>query len=281
MSQQTYPVKCECGVIHQCPAGYAGSKFGCPCGKVVEVPVLSVLRTTVIEGETSPEAEVMARGRLGQLPMETECVNCGRESDAVESVLVECERPKDSMSGLTFLLGLLFFSCFGWLGVGLWLLFGRITMRDVVGEYVAYDLPVRVCGDCGVELTTSGQAMRAVTLTPLYARLLAKHPTAYAITCTAVPGVQFANPHRTRRRRRRLMWLSGIASGALVSVTSFWMCVELLIPSLPGMDHSTRSLAGVAAGVVALGGGVLSGWSLAGVVSRAHRRLFPDEPPAD
>ncbi len=278
MSQQTYPVRCGCGKVHQCPAGYAGTRFACPCGKAVEVPTLSALRTTVIEGETSPETEVAARGRLGQLPLEQECVNCGRETDRAVAVLVECARPRSGMSGVTFLLGFLFFACFGWLGIVLWYWFGRITMRDVIGEYLAYELPVRVCTDCGADLTSSGAAMRAVTLTPLYARLLAKHPNAFAITCSAAPGVRFANPYRTRQRRRRLMWLAGIASGVLVFVTSLWAAVVYLVPLLPGVDNSTRTLARVAVGVVALGGGVLAGWGVSRVVGRLHRSCFPDEP---
>lgn len=280
MSQQTYPVKCGCGKVHQCPAGYAGTRFACPCGKAVEVPTLSVLRTTVIEGETSPETEVAARGRLGQLPLEDECVNCGRETDRAVAVLVECERPKSSISVVSLIAGSLLFALCGWLGLILWFVFGRVRMRDVTGEYVAYELPVRVCGDCGSELTTSGAAMRAVTLTPLYARLVAQHPNAFAITCSAAPGVVFANPYRTRRRRRRLMWMAGIASGVVVFVSSLWAAVDYVVPVLPGVDNSTRTLARVAVGVVALGGGVLAGWGVARVFGRLHRHLFPDEPPA-
>lgn len=280
MSQQTYPVKCECGKVHQCPAGYAGTRFACPCGKTVEVPTLSVLRTTVIEGETSPETEVAARGRLGQLPLEEECVNCGRETDRVESVVLECERPTSGFPVAAIVLGFVLFACLGWMGVLLWYVFGRIRLRDVTGEYVAYELPVRVCGECGGELTTSAASMRAVLFTPLYARLVAKHPNAFVITCSGAPGVVFANPYRTRRRRRRLMWLAGIASGVLVFAMSLWAAVDHLVPVLPGVDRATRPLAKVAVGVIALGGGVLAGWGVSLVVGRLHRHLFPDEPPA-
>ncbi len=44
MSQQTYPVACACGKVHQVPAGYAGTQMQCPCGVVIAVPSLSELR---------------------------------------------------------------------------------------------------------------------------------------------------------------------------------------------------------------------------------------------
>ena len=54
MSQQTYPVACECGKEHAVTAGQAGSSLGCGCGRTVAVPAYSVLRTRVAGEWASP-----------------------------------------------------------------------------------------------------------------------------------------------------------------------------------------------------------------------------------
>lgn len=275
MEQQTYPVKCECGVVHQCPAGYAGTRFACKCGKVVEVPVLSALRTTVIEGQTTPEAEVEARSRLGQLPLEQECVICARPTAEQVTVVVECKRHKERMT-FSERLVLRMFTIFGWFGLLFWVVARKWLKRDVMREYIAYELPVRACEVCGSTLTSSVPATEAVKLTPLYARLLASHPNAFVIASSALPGRRFPNPYRNRRRRRWLMAWSGIASCFAFFASTMWIGRDYLWPMVD-LGPKTGPPVITAFVVVALAGAVLTGWGVCRLVGHFHRVYFPDE----
>ncbi len=61
MSQQTYPVICDCGKVHEVTGGQAGSSFPCGCGKTVEVPTLGTLKRSVGQSAVSADWEIEHR----------------------------------------------------------------------------------------------------------------------------------------------------------------------------------------------------------------------------
>lgn len=175
MSQQTYPVTCECGKEHAVTGGQAGSTVACECGRTVEVPTLGTLKRSVGQSAVSADWEIEHRLKEGSLPVETECVLCGAMTTDTLPVRVECERAEVK-------------SAFKWwyfvfFPLGMWFLIGMIvaqlTGRErLEGRDVAFRLPVRVCAGCRSQVQTVEGARAALMKCELYARLLVKYPHA-------------------------------------------------------------------------------------------------------
>jgi hypothetical protein len=192
MSQQTYPVACECGKVHQCPTGYAGSKFACHCGKPVEVPGLSDLRRMALEQGVPAEHEVELRIREESLPIETECVLCGEVTPAAVMTGLICSPIKPTpthhwwlwfcLTTCAFLLIaypgffviLLAVYLFVVIPVFLWWRIKRPPQKP--GKW--FTVPVRVCDECAPRMDDPAGASEAVNATPLYRRLLEGYPDA-------------------------------------------------------------------------------------------------------
>ncbi len=175
MSQQTYPVRCECGKEHQVTGGQAGSGFECACGRRVDVPTLGVLKRSVGQSAVSADLEIEHRLKEGSLPVECDCVLCGATTGDTLSVRVECERAEAKSE----------FKWWYWLflPLGMWFLLtlfiAQVTRRDDRhGRDVHFRLPVRVCRGCRPRVRTAEEARATLGRSELYARLLAKYPHA-------------------------------------------------------------------------------------------------------
>lgn len=230
----------------------------------------------------NPVATVHALARAGQLPVECECVRCGQPTSEVVRLLVECEKP-EVRSAVPVVVTIMLFVLFR--GIGL--LFSRLLASrmgtQTVGDYIAFDLPVRVCGECKELLADPDQARAALLATPLYASLLRQYPNAVIVESSLAPGRRMPNPHRRRKNRRLIMWLVGV----WVCLASFFTVLIITAEQLPvsgvsgGEAQSRRLWILAAVAVAALGGGILTGWGMAKIVGNVHRHFRPDVPKQD
>ncbi len=175
MSQQTYPVACACGTVHDVTGGQAGSSFPCGCGQAVEVPTLGALKRSVGESSVSADWEIEHRLADGSLPDEDECVLCDLPTADTLPVSVVCER-SEVRSDIKWWYWL-------FLPLGLWFVIGMLVAKlndrkRQLGRDVAFRLPVRVCESCRPKVRTAEEARDALQQSELYARLLAKYPHA-------------------------------------------------------------------------------------------------------
>lgn len=185
MSQQTYPVKCGCGKVHQCPAGYAGTRFACPCGKAVEVPVLSKLRAAAGEAVLSPDVEIPTLMAARALPLEDDCALCGCATTETLMLLATCERPSIKAKPV-FWVGM-FFLLFAPIGILLRLILTVAGLRNAASEEptgrdVQLRFPLRMCQSCASEVSSWDVIRDAMRRTPVYARLLDKYPACQLAT---------------------------------------------------------------------------------------------------
>lgn len=260
MSQQTYPLKCDCGATHRVTSGQAGSSVACACGKGVSVPSYSVLRTLAADDWPTADVELDARRRLGQLPLETECVLCGTRTDGVRNFVVELERPQVSTQRPIWLTLLLL--PLGWIG---WIIEMMVPEQTVVvGEHKQIELPVRVCGRCGPRLYQPGEAKRALQQTPLYARLLRRHPKA---RLPGYPAGEIEAKRGTRKARR-------FAVGWFVGMVATLGCVLGLIAIPKQLEGRLRNPEAVVFGLIAVS--ALVGTGVGYAAGRLHRRLWPE-----
>jgi hypothetical protein len=178
MTQQTYPVACECGVVHQCPAGYAGSRFACKCGKRVEVPVLSELRAGAGQAVLSPDAEIPALMAAKALPEEEDCCLCGCRTPDTLMLLATCEMPEaPSAVGQIAKSGCLLAPVLGFWGILIAAVrLQQISKAEATGRQVQLRFPLRMCQACAAEVSSWDVVRRAMRRTPVYARLLDKYP---------------------------------------------------------------------------------------------------------
>lgn len=179
-------VTCTCGLAYQVPGSRAGSKMACRCGRTVVVPARE--RTPppatlppdgsggAADDDLIPTIKRMLRTR--ELPPAGKCPLSGKPADDVVVFRLhfdpEAERRLAEDAGQTSS----GWSLLGWLG-------GRpapaapeprTARRDVW-----VDMPLRVTRDAHAEIihTTSQKQFRDLLRTvPIYARLLAAHPTA-------------------------------------------------------------------------------------------------------
>jgi hypothetical protein len=163
-----YPVVCECGRKQWVPAGAAGRRLPCPCGREVAVPALHILRRDAGEMAVSPELMIEALLRENGLPEGPDCVVCSAATDEVRYVWADCEKPTIKKPGWTINPLMLLFG---------WWVFYRSGETRVLGRDITYRLPLRVCRVCADGLRGSG-VKDILCRVPLYERLLQKYPKA-------------------------------------------------------------------------------------------------------
>jgi hypothetical protein len=173
MAAKTYPVGCECGATIHVPGTSAGTTFTCQCGRQVEVPGLARLKASVGQAVLSADLELQHLTAAEALPLEKDCVICGRTTDDQVAYRVVCERPETKgrvpLWQQVLLMGL----------SPLLYVFHMSGQRvEVHGRDVAFRLPVRVCEGCAQTLTTPAAVRDAMDETPVYARLFDKYPDA-------------------------------------------------------------------------------------------------------
>lgn len=173
-SPVTYPFPCECGAELRAAATEAGTRKPCGCGRLAEVPSLARLKAAVGESAASADMQVEQLLMNGRLPLEADCVVCGRATTNRLRAVVTCER-QEVVRERTRLESVAGFLLFGLLG---WLVFRSNRPIGTRGTDRIFDLPIRLCEPCGREVTTADQARDALRRTPLYAALLDKYPRA-------------------------------------------------------------------------------------------------------
>jgi len=199
-------VTCICGLVYQVPSSRAGSKMACRCGRAVTVPgrERTPAPATVAPGAAAPVEEddlvhtIKRMLRTRELPPAGKCPVTGRNADDVvvfrlrfdpeaERRLAEDAEPKSGS-----------WSLFGWLG-------GRSGATEAPADteaakrLVAVDMPLRVSREAHAEIirSTSQKQFRDLLRTvPVYARLLAAHPTARIATLPRHSDGQPTNPTR-------------------------------------------------------------------------------------
>ena len=169
---------CECGDQVAVRESDAGTTALCHCGRTVVIPSLHKLRRRagVYESSLPPDRVVETLLLAGKLPEEADCVLCGLSTDASICCTTECERSfaqDGQLPWWVYLLGLL---TFGWFGVFVVNVSeGSVKVR---GTDRIFPLPLRVCDACQHQLTSPEKVKAALSLVPLYRRLLNKYPNA-------------------------------------------------------------------------------------------------------
>lgn len=178
MSQRTYPVECECGIVHRCPAGYAGSQFACKCGKTVEVPLLSQLRAAAGQAVLSPEVEIQTLMTQKALPVEHDCCLCGCETTETLMLMATCEMPEPPSAARQMARsGCALAPWFGFLGMVVALVkLQQEYKSDPTGQEVRVRFPLRMCATCASDVSSWDVIREAMKRTPVYRRLLRKYP---------------------------------------------------------------------------------------------------------
>jgi hypothetical protein len=282
VSQQTYPVACACGKVHQCPAGYAGSKFACPCGKVVVVPGLAELRQLALQQGVPAEHELELRIRNQSLPVETECVLCVTPTKTAVMIGIICiPLPMRPTPGwwkwvlvalwlmlfvayqATFLL-LIVLVTFVSVPIFLW---RRSHQKPMLGKW--FTVPVRVCTECVPRLDTRGGLSEAVNATRLYRRLLEGYPEAQLLRPGWVIGTRLITPQSRQ-------WERGQASGWAVVLSSVAVFASLKFGVEPWLAQTP--IGGWNVGTLIIAGAVslLAGLGVGRAVGGLHRHFRPD-----
>ena len=179
-------VTCTCGLAYQVPGSRAGSKMACRCGRTVVVPARE---------RTPPPATLPPDGsggaaddelihtikrmlRTRELPAPGKCPLSGKA--AADVVVFRLHFDPDAERRLAADAGAKSsgWSLFGWLGGRS----GAATQEPETSRRdVWVDMPLRVAHEAHAEIihTTSQKQFRDLLRTvPIYARLLAAHPTA-------------------------------------------------------------------------------------------------------
>jgi hypothetical protein len=181
---KTYPVACECTIVHEVPGTDAGKMFDCSCGQKVEIPRLSLLRKSAGEETLSIDLELEHRLRDNSLPDERDCLSCDLPTDEKVMIEIHCESPflkspssdSDGAVGLIGVLGGAMFHGFAGLLMSMFPKSAPDQDRPrEIGKFVAYQLPLRVCPSCW-QKTRSSQCKALVLKVPLYRRLIEKYP---------------------------------------------------------------------------------------------------------
>lgn len=171
----SYSVVCDCGRSLPVAATDAGAAVPCGCGRSIEVPPLHRLRLGAGESALSPAVQLRAMLLRGDLPGTDACAVCGRRTDGLARVVVQCEKAvvktdadRADQVGC-FVLGLML----GWI-----VLIRPPREYRVLGEDVVFSVPVRVCDGCGPDLDHPDHLREALRQTPAYAAVLDRYPAA-------------------------------------------------------------------------------------------------------
>ncbi len=175
-----YPIRCECGKEQRVPGSMAGSILNCPCGRQIEVPALSKLRSLAGQRVLSPEVRLEQMLQLAMLPSEKQCVICGAETKNVAHFWAICERVQVEsppsgkvlwlMVPLTIFLGI----CSA--AFALFYILNRSQGERQHGNDVRLRLPLRICEQCAPKLKNPSELEKSVWSVPDYRELLDKYP---------------------------------------------------------------------------------------------------------
>ena len=170
-------VTCECGSRLAVSPSMAGQVAVCTCGKSVQVPRLSELRRAVgLDAfEVSISDRLHAMSRDGRLPVERECVACGKPTQERLECSVECERP--------YAKGPSFWKSFFVMLLGpIWAMAAMkrdYDATEVHGNELVIRTPIRICRSCFESGSFSKRrCVELLRKTGHYARLLDAYPKA-------------------------------------------------------------------------------------------------------
>jgi len=184
-------VTCTCGLVYSVSSSKAGSMMACRCGRVVTVPAVDRSAKPPVSnvGRDAPhEADgdddtihtIKRMLRTRELPAPGRCPHSGKPANdvvvfrlhfdpVVEEELAAGAQAAQKSRGL-----------FGWFGGR-----GGATIATkssrAVGHDVWVDMPVRVARESHTEILASRsqkQFRDMLRTVPIYAKLLAEHPTA-------------------------------------------------------------------------------------------------------
>lgn len=179
-------VTCTCGLAYQVPGSRAGSKMACRCGRTVVVPMRERTpppATLPPDGSGGVADDDLIHGikrmlRTRELPLAGKCPLSGKPADDVVVFRLHFDPEAERRLAEDAVQKASGWSLFGWLG-------GRSAAATDEAETarrdVWVDMPLRVAREAHAELihTTSQKQFRDLLRTvPIYARLLAAHPTA-------------------------------------------------------------------------------------------------------
>ena len=177
-----YSVPCACGVTHAISATQAGSRIDCRCGRLLDIPALSELRTAKGESpiELGTVRTIRAMIRDGLLPDGDICPYSGRPANDTVFFQVQCERTyvrsEDTLSTGEILVYVFLLS---WI-YGLIELF-KTHPREVHGRDTILDVPVRISSDerqSVLRIRRQKKLKQLLSHTPIYRELLREFPQA-------------------------------------------------------------------------------------------------------
>jgi hypothetical protein len=175
-------LQCKCGEVHTVHHLSAGRELACRCGRSLQIPLLSQMRSMSgsEELQLSPALEIEQLLLAGALSKTTHCVDCGLETDHGVEIVVECERAQTehARSWPTMIFNLLTFPVFVIGGLLIFRFPGSRQPPTEKGTDRIYTLPVKICGSCAAQIRGPKEAKRVLGLVPVYARLLKKYPEA-------------------------------------------------------------------------------------------------------
>jgi hypothetical protein len=171
-----FNVACSCGQILTVNEAAAEGTRNCPCGRMVAIPSLREMRLKAGLPAFNISPEIMIEHLLldGQLPGTKTCVVCGKETDHLIQILIECERrwtkTSSGFSWGTLFLSMLFLPVllFRWRAIE-----GQSYGRDKV-----YSLPLAACSECKSAIRNRKAILQALDKIPEYSRLIEKFPDA-------------------------------------------------------------------------------------------------------
>src|SRR5262245_55808052 len=172
-----YSIRCQCGNQLEVTAGQAGSQVACPCGKTIDVPRLSELRSQAGEsaGGASPELVILYTYANDNRPVGgDECVNCGTATTNRLACSIEYERPwlKGERSLISWLVAVLIFGIYA-------IIYSMIRRGEtVVGDQKIFRLVVTICPTCEKGGLTPRDLRNILCNEPQFQRLFEKYPSA-------------------------------------------------------------------------------------------------------
>ena len=173
----TYTITCECGKQIPVTAPMCGQDTICSCGQSISVPNLSELRrkSGLAAFEVSVQDRLIGLRRTGKLPLESECINCGRPTEQFLQCHVECERPFVKGPGFWQTFFLLLISPFWAMAA----IHRDNKNPEVLGEELVVHTPIRICESCfNAEHLSIRRCKELLRKTMLYGELLDAYPKA-------------------------------------------------------------------------------------------------------
>jgi hypothetical protein len=170
-----FRIDCPCGMPLEVTEASAGGTVGCVCGRTVPVPPLTELRVRagLPPYQVSPEVLIEHLLGSGELPPDNDCLECGRPTDGLAFVRVECERLWVKTGP-----GVFWYILLGWFNIlaAIFLWWSRKEGAEF-GRDKVYRLPLPVCEECRPKLRP-GLARDWTCRVGVYEQLLDKFPDA-------------------------------------------------------------------------------------------------------